>query len=90
MYHLASKRAMVASNTCVDPPFDRKPSVNSTPTGFSTAAETMRIGTSGFSSFISFAISVPSLSLRKWSAMTKSIGLCSNRLKPSSAELGRL
>src|SRR5271157_1898275 len=67
--------------------FDRNPSANSRPSIVSAAAERMRIGTSGFSSFISLAISVPVLSLRKWSAITSSIGCCLKSSKPSSPEL---
>src|SRR5271165_1590650 len=68
-------------------PFAINPSANSMPSGFSAAAEMMRIGTSGFSSFISLAISVPVLSVRKWSAITNSIGYCLKSSKPPSPEL---
>jgi len=78
---------MVWSRTSVGSHFARNPSANSRPASSSTAAETMRIGTSGFNSFISLAISVPALALRKWSAMTNSMGFCLKSSKPSSAEL---
>ena len=64
----------------------RKPSTNSSPLGASSAPDTMRIGTCGFSSFISRAISVPVLALRKWSAITKLTGCCFNISSPASPD----
>lgn len=77
---------MVSSRTSGASPLGRKPSANSSPAGLSAVAETMRIGTFGFSSFISLAISVPVLALRKWSAMTKSTGLCLSISRPASPD----
>ena len=78
---------MTSSSTSGDWHFGKNASANSSPGGFSTAADTIRIGTSGFRSFISRAISVPVLALRKWSDMTKSIGLCLKSSRPSSPDL---
>ena len=73
---------MASSRTFGGSHFARNPSANSRPSGFSMAADMMRMGTSGFSSFISLAISVPVLPLRKWSAITNSTGFCLKSSKP--------
>ena len=83
----SSSSAMRSSSASGPSPLERKPSANSRPAGVSAAAETIRIGTCGFISFISAAISAPLLSERKWSAMTTSTGFCLNNSSPSSPEL---
>ena len=86
LFRLSNRRAMVSSRTWVASALGRKPSANSSPPGASSAPDTMRIGTSGLSSFISLAISVPVLALRKWSAITKLIGLCFSISSPASPD----
>jgi len=69
------------------PPFAKNASANSRPMGLSAAAETIRMGTPGFSFFISRAISVPVLPPRKWPEITNSMGFCLRSSSPSSPEL---